>query len=412
MGKRNAALAKMAFMLAGTALATGCQSLAGMTARAAPFGGKGDSNCYSTSLSYVDRDFSTLEPGQLMAIARDCTDAATVTDKNGCSIALAPIVISDECACPADAGTASTPTPTVCLINGTAQLSVAATGVNLPSGWVSVCLLAKLPSMTIVATHPSPAFTVTTAGDYVIQTLVYDPATFDFNTILLGTTTSYQLNSQFIGGGGAICADIDMTGAAVTVNNCTPTNCVKPQLTGVVTTDATCGQKNGSATINLVGNETDFTFNWSVPGMTHRVENSLAAGVYEVTVTVLGDTCASIVQFVIDNVDGPQAVLVSSSAADCGVKNGKATLAPNNFTYNWDDGGTGKARTNLAGGLHLVTVTDPTTLCTDIFEVKIPTNNGLTANFTVNTLPACGQTNGSATINAKTVFRFFGAMAF
>ena len=76
--RRTAGAINLAWLLAGTVLASGCQSI-GLTARASP-AGSGDRNCYGIVYPGVDADFAALDPGRLEAIARGCALAAGETD--------------------------------------------------------------------------------------------------------------------------------------------------------------------------------------------------------------------------------------------------------------------------------------------------------------------------------------------
>ena len=61
------------------------------------------------------------------------------------------------------------------------------------------------------------AVTPTATGDYVIHTLVYNPATLDLSSITPGVTTGTDVNALLVQSGGSICASLDVTGAPVNV---------------------------------------------------------------------------------------------------------------------------------------------------------------------------------------------------
>jgi gliding motility-associated-like protein/uncharacterized repeat protein (TIGR01451 family) len=65
-----------------------------------------------------------------------------------------------------------------------------------------------------------------------------------------------------------------------------------------------------------------------------------------------------------------------TSPASCGGKDGKAKMAPNNFTFKWSDGSDADVRLDLAAGTYIVTVTDA---------------QGCTAEVAVKILDGCGQ---------------------
>lgn len=124
--------------------------------------------------------------------------------------------------CVAHAGTLTAADDEVHLAGGSALFFAVANGDMLvPPGYLTSYLLSL--DQTVVATAATPVFTVTTAGAYVIHTLVYDPATFDVATIVPGTTVIGALEGLFVQGGGALCGSIDMVGAPVLVLDCTDT---------------------------------------------------------------------------------------------------------------------------------------------------------------------------------------------
>ncbi len=65
-----------------------------------------------------------------------------------------------------------------------------------------------------------------------------------------------------------------------------------------------------------------------------------------------------------------------TSPAGCNLKNGKAKMAPNNFTFKWSDGSDADVRLDLGAGTYIVTVTDA---------------QGCTGEVAVKILDGCGQ---------------------
>jgi len=81
-------------------------------------------------------------------------------------------------------------------------------------------VLTEGAGLVIVQGGATPSFTVTAAGDYRLHTLVYDPNTLDLGTIQLGVTTAAEVVALLEQGGGAICASLDVDGAATSVIEC------------------------------------------------------------------------------------------------------------------------------------------------------------------------------------------------
>ncbi len=322
----------------------------------------------------------------------------TATDGNGCS-ASANITVDDDCInpplCTADAGTLVADASSACLDNGSALISATPqANAFVPSGYEVVYVLTEFG--VIQAVENEPEFTVTNPGSFTIHTLVYDPNTLDLGTVILGTTLAQTVNGLLIQGGGNICASLDLTGATISVTECNPLNCTTPpQILNIVKTASNCNESTGSSTINVVGGNANFTFDFSAGTANGNVATDLASGTYSVTITDVNDaTCFVVENFSITNADGPQASIISTSPTSCQSNNGTAQLSPANFDYTWCDGGTGSVRNDLVSGVCGVTVTDPATGCTNILEVEIIADNLLIVNPIVNNNPACGLANG------------------
>jgi len=81
-------------------------------------------------------------------------------------------------------------------------------------------VLTEGAGLVIVQAGGSPEFTVDAEGSYTIHTLVYDANTLDLGIVEFGVTTGFDVNGLLIQGGGAICASLDVAGAAFTVEIC------------------------------------------------------------------------------------------------------------------------------------------------------------------------------------------------
>jgi len=67
-------------------------------------------------------------------------------------------------------------------------------------------------------------FSVSDPGAYAIHTLVYDPNTIDPSLVELGFTSATEIHALLLQGGGSICGALDLVGAPVVVNDCSPAN--------------------------------------------------------------------------------------------------------------------------------------------------------------------------------------------
>lgn len=85
---------------------------------------------------------------------------------------------------------------------------------TVPDGFEEIYLVTSAWSNTIleVATNKDE-INLSTSGYYVVKSLVYDPTTFDINSIEFGRTNTDYVSSQFIQNGGDICGSIEAWGS-------------------------------------------------------------------------------------------------------------------------------------------------------------------------------------------------------
>ncbi|MEL7020317.1 MAG: SdrD B-like domain-containing protein, partial [Bacteroidota bacterium] len=117
--------------------------------------------------------------------------------------------------------------PIVCLPpRGDGQITVVPDGnAVVPDGFTTTYVLTRGDNQVIQQINDSPSFTVNTAGQYTVHTLIYQntPGTSQYlnlSNILLGTTPLSTLDAQLRQGGGTVCAALDLTGASVEVDPC------------------------------------------------------------------------------------------------------------------------------------------------------------------------------------------------
>ncbi|MBK6829891.1 MAG: T9SS type A sorting domain-containing protein [Flavobacteriales bacterium] len=136
-------------------------------------------------------------------------------------VAGAPITVEECVVCDANAGALIADATPVCLVAGSADISATPDGnAVVPVGYETVYVLTQGAGLVIVNAGATPIFNVTSADDYTIHTLVYDPLTLDPSGIVLGVTTGFDVNALLIQGGGSICASLDVAGAPITVQEC------------------------------------------------------------------------------------------------------------------------------------------------------------------------------------------------
>lgn len=194
----------------------------------------------------------------------------------------------------------------------------------------------------------------------------------------------------------AISLDVNAGGCITsTTQNITIYPSPAPNL---VITDASCGNCNGSISVNPVFSN----YSWSNLQNTQSI-SGLCPNTYSVTVTDLNNCTASI-SGIINNLGTIPNVNITTTDPTCaGLCNGTATVnatGPSSFWYNFSAGSTPNNQTNvdLCPGNYFVTVADASNLlCSTVSNFTINTNPGM--NLTINTVDAsCGFNNGQASV--------------
>ncbi len=198
-------------------------------------------------------------------------------------------------------------------------------------------------------------------------------------------------------------AGCDLRIDQIQVNNaCLTSNCDEPVVSNIVVIESNCGLATGAIQIEMVGSNTDYVYNL-IPNLGNANENvfaNLPAGAYEIVIEDKNDNQCSISQIVVvENADGPQANLIQSAPAQCGMNNGTAVMSPFNLIYEWCNGVTDFNPSNLPAGNCFVTITDPATGCSNVQAIEILEQNNLEANAQVINAPDCGSNNGEVIIN-------------
>jgi len=242
----------------------------------------------------------------------------------------------------------------------------------------------------------------------VVLVLDGNPANFNYNWSN-GNANQNFANNLVAGEYSVTISDTQIVNCQTIVNftiieaDC-PTNCTEPVLTNINTTDATCGEANGAATIEVEGNIDSYTFTWTSLVNNTNTAAGLAAGTYSVTIADATDaSCYTTITIVIGTIDGPQANVTSVTAASCMAANGQATFSDPSFSYLWSDGGSGFMRNDLAAGDYQITITDTNSGCFDVQELTIEEDcitqcNQPTVTNMVIIEPDCGASDGIITL--------------
>lgn len=110
---------------------------------------------------------------------------------------------------------------------GTVQLSISSDNTVLragikeeavvPDGYLNWYILSSGSSNVIEYISTEPAFEIEGEGIFTIHSLVFNPQTFSILILQYGTTTTADLDSLFMQGGGDICAALDLEGSSIEI---------------------------------------------------------------------------------------------------------------------------------------------------------------------------------------------------
>lgn len=169
-------------------------------------------------------------------------------------------------------------------------------------------------------------------------------------------------------------------------------------------TASDCGQNNGTATV-LVDPPGAYQYIWP-NNWQDATATQLAAGTYEVTVSIPGTNCTQQITVLIDQVPIDIDIYTSTTKANCNQADGTATVdsitGADNYSVSaqWSDGQTGMQAIQLAPGTYTVTLFFEAPTCaftlTDTVMVGQESANWI-AGFTT-TEADCGFSNGGAAI--------------
>lgn len=169
------------------------------------------------------------------------------------------------------------------------------------------------------------------------------------------------------------------------------------------TTDAACGNNDGTATATVIGGTAPYTFNWMPGNLSGDVQNNLAAGIYTLTVQD-ANGCEATTQTSVTNPNAPEITLISQTNVSCFDGNtGSATVEVIGdhppFSYSWSPfGGDSSTANGLLAGDYTVTVID-TDNCSSSLQVTIAHAAPQLIVTTSTTNSNCMDNTGTATAN-------------
>ncbi|HEU4719642.1 MAG TPA: hypothetical protein VFU15_17480, partial [Bacteroidia bacterium] len=279
---------------------------------------------------------------------------------------------------------------------------------------------------TITATSSISGSCVTAASNQIVVTVTAGPAvTLSSQTDVLcngGSTGSATMNAtggspaytyawtpaggnaataSSLAAGTYTCLVTDQLGCAQTQ---TVTITEPAAITATVSsTAATCGNTNGSATVNPAGGNGSYSYVWSPSGGNASTASSLAAGSYTCAVTD-GNGCSQNFPVSVNSTGGPTVTPASQADVSCfGGANGTASVTVTGgtpgYSYAWTpSGGNAANASGLGAGTYTCTVTDGLgCVQSQTFSITQPT--ALSATSSVTNVACNGGLTGSATVN-------------
>ncbi len=161
-------------------------------------------------------------------------------------------------------------------------------------------------------------------------------------------------------------------------------------------TNAYCGQNNGTATASASGGTAPYSYSWS-SGQTVQTITNAAPGSYTVTVTD-SNGCTAVANTVVGNTPGGTASISSLVYTSCyGTCDGSATVSMAGgtppYTYLWSNGGNTATINNLCEAIYNVTVTDAGG-CTATASADVKSPNPLLVSININDVYCFGQCTG------------------
>lgn len=349
-----------------------CFGLGDGNATASPIGGIGGPYIYSWTPS-----------GQTSATATNLSPGAysvTIIDFVGCT-ATATVNINQ----PAQLGSITNANNVKCFGTATGTVSATGTGGSVPYTYLWPTLSSTLSTVNNVAVGVYSVIVTDANNCSVSQTVaVIEPTQITTaNTVSASTCSGCNGAFNIAASGGSGFYMITVSNGATTfynsnqcpgpytvtitdANNCVYTNVVNVPLLSSMTaaissTNANCGQSDGSACANVTGAVGATTFIWNNLSSTSCI-NLIPAGAYSYTVTD-SNGCTASANTLVSSIGGPTVSISSQTNASCfGSCNGTATAFASGgtspYSYSWSQGNMSPTASNLCAGLYNVTLTD------------------------------------------------------
>lgn len=255
---------------------------------------------------------------------------------------------------------------------------------------VSTAAISNTGAPTVTATPTSPAcYGGNNGSAAATATGGTSPYTYNWNTGGTGSTITGIT-------AGTYTVTVHDNAQCIAVQTVTVLNPAAISIT-ISTTNALCGNQNGTAVVTATGGGGTFTYFWN-NGSTIANNIDLASGNYTVTVTD-NHACTASASATVSATPAPTAVL-SPVNGTCQVTpqvNVTVNGGTAPFTYAWSNGAATQNLSGVAAGSYTVTITDANG-CTISSSAAVSDNSTLNVTFSSQN-PTPGSSNGSITAN-------------
>lgn len=179
------------------------------------------------------------------------------------------------------------------------------------------------------------------------------------------------------------------------------------EITEIQVNQATCGNSNGSVTVEIAGGTGNYTYDWSSGTGTSTV-SGLSPGIVELVITDQ-NMCTATASYNVSEPDALQVDINTTTVVDAtcnGTSTGSIDVSviggtgPGTYTYAWADGfGANEDLTNLPAGTYTLLITDGVG-CEFTYETTIDEPELLTA-ISTPVMANCGENNGAINITVS-----------
>jgi gliding motility-associated-like protein len=183
-----------------------------------------------------------------------------------------------------------------------------------------------------------------------------------------------------------------------------PTTSLNAAITA--TLPAGCGTSTGEATVTASGGTPSYTYAWLPSGAVGSGATGLSVG-NNTVIVVDANSCSVTAIANIISAGGPTLSVASQTNVNCfGASTGSATINATGgtgpFSYTWTPGNlSGSSQTGLSAGTYTVNVTDASSCASSTVVIISQPTTSISATISNTTAPACGLSNGSASVTAN-----------